>query len=358
MTGVVMTTWRGGRTISVPACPACGGSQRRLHASHVFDHLDGPVGADLWTIWHCGRCRSLYPDPRPSDDSIGEAYASYYTHDAERTPAPRTRLHRCVMSLVNGYMNRRFRASIEPASAAGFLLFRLIEPLRLKLDYHGRHLHLVTATGTRRVLDIGSGNGEFLKRAGSLGWHAVGLDPDPGAVLACTEQGLEAWVGFANSDEPDVEGPFDAVTLRHSIEHVPDPSADLIRCLRRLRPGGMIWLAWPNPRGTGARLFRSSWRGLEVPRHLCIPSAGAMLDLLRQAGFVAPRVLRRGHHARSIARESGSIAGFRPGPINWVRAHLAWLEGLWSDLLATFLPTGGDELVVIAFAPDHANDHA
>jgi 2-polyprenyl-3-methyl-5-hydroxy-6-metoxy-1,4-benzoquinol methylase len=148
------------------------------------------------------------------------------------------------------------------------------------------------------------------------------------------------------------------VTLRHSIEHVSDPRSDLRHCLQRLRPGGMVWLAWPNPRGTGARLFRSAWRGLEAPRHLCIPSATAMRAMLLEAGFVSPRILRRGHHARSISRESGRIARLRPGPVNWIRTHAARLVGSWSDLLATFLPTAGEELVMIAFAPSDGRDHA
>jgi len=357
VTKVVSTTWSGGAAVRVPVCPACGDLRRRLHASHVFDHLRGLDAEDLWTIWRCSHCHSLYPDPRPSDDSIGEAYENYYTHDIEHLSGAQSGLKRCAVSSVNSYMNRRFGACVRPASKFGFILFSIVEPLRLKLDYHGRHLYRVRE-GERRVLDIGSGNGEFLKRAISLGWHAVGLDPDPKAVHACRAQGLQSWVGFADSEEPNVAGPFDAVTLRHSIEHVPDPRADLRHCLRRLRPGGMIWLAWPNPNGTGARIFRSSWRGLEAPRHLCIPSASAMEDMLRQAGFVAPRVLRRGHHARSIARESGRIAGYRPGWGNQLRKLLGRLEGWWADLMATFLPAGGDELVVIAFAPERGADHA
>lgn len=340
----------------VTVCPACGGADRHLHAANVFDHLSRAREFDAWSLWACAACRSVYLDPRPSDESLDKAYERYYTHAAEHSSASTSGLKRWATALVNGYMNRRFHASLQPASPFGYLLFNFIEPLRLKLDYHGRHLYLVDSPGQKRVLDVGSGNGEFLKRAGEMGWYASGLDPDANAVRACVGQGLKAWQGFIDSDEPGLDGRFDAVTLRHSIEHVADPRDCLRHCLRHLRPGGMIWLAWPNPRGTGAYLFRSAWRGLEAPRHLCIPSMAAMHDMLLEVGFVAPRALRRGHHARSISKESGVIAGFRPGIANRLRAWLAPLVGGWSDFWATLLPAGGEELVMVAFAPEKRRD--
>jgi 2-polyprenyl-3-methyl-5-hydroxy-6-metoxy-1,4-benzoquinol methylase len=320
-------------------------------ASNVFDHLDDQ-GPDLWNVWRCRVCASLYPDPRPSGASIAEAYRNYYTHDAEPSAALSQGVRGLLMALVGGYMNRRFGGHMAPTNRLGFPLFSIVEPLRLKLDYHGRHLFLASQRRGRNVLDVGSGNGEFLRRASELGWTATGLDPDPGAVSTCTAQDLTAYQGFIGDTERLPPGRFDVITLRHSIEHVPSIQTDLGHCLRRLQPGGMIWLAWPNPRGLGARFFGPAWRGLEVPRHLCIPSADAMEAMLADAGFVGSRILRRGHHARSIVRESGRIARLRPGLANRLRAAIAPLIGLYADMVATFAPRGGEELVMVAFAPE------
>ena len=353
----VIATWQGGRTERVPLCPACGASERRQQARDVFDHLD-PAGRDLWAFWRCEACSSLYPDPRPSSDSIGEAYRSYYTHNAETGPGSLRGARAQLMALVTGYMNWRFDAHVTPSNRLGVPLFCAFEPLRLKLDYHGRHLFLARQAKRRRVLDVGSGNGEFLRRASELGWSATGLDPDPDAVSACVAQGLVAFQGFIGTREVLPEGLFDVISLRHSIEHVPDMRSDLKHCLRRLEPGGMIWLAWPNPRGLGARVFRPAWRGLEAPRHLCVPSAEAMETMLEEVGFVNVRSLRRGHHARSIARESGRIASQRPGIANRARALVAPLVGWYADLAATFFARAGEELVTVAFASDGKHDRA
>jgi hypothetical protein len=82
-----------------------------------------------------------------------------------------------------------------------------------------------------------------------------------------------------------------------------------------------------------------------------------MEAMLADSGFVGSRVLRRGHHARSIVRESGRIARLRPGLVNRLRVALAPLIGLYADVVATFVPGGGEELVMVAFAPE-THDHA
>jgi 2-polyprenyl-3-methyl-5-hydroxy-6-metoxy-1,4-benzoquinol methylase len=261
--------------------------------------------------------------------------------------------------MVNGYMNRRFGARFSPASVLGYWLAFILEPIRLKLDYHGRHLFLAAhREGVRRVLDVGCGNGEFLRRAITMGWESTGIDPDPAAVDACRKQGIDAFVGFIEDEMDNMPVDFDAITLRHSIEHVPDPPAHLARCLELLRPGGMLWMAWPNPSGPGSRVFRASWRGLEVPRHLCVPSARSMKALLRRQGYSNVRLLRRGHHAKGIVRESTQIASLRPGWGNKIRQHLGPLVALWANIAATFSSQGGDELVIVAFAPVGSNARA
>lgn len=341
--------WSRGMLVNVPACPACDARDRTLHADTVFDHL-APESHDRWWVWRCVRCASLYLDPRPDDASIGRAYDVYYTHSAH-VAANGDGLERgAVWSLIHGYMNRRFGARMHPASSVGYALFAALEPFRLKLDYHGRHLFraAVIAKGARRVLDVGCGNGEFLLRAQRLGWHGVGLDPDPAAVAACRMQGVEAHQGNVDDLGAEFDDRFDMITLRHSIEHGPDPRAQIRSCRQRLSKDGILWMAWPNPQGLGARLFRSAWRGLEVPRHLCIPSVGAAIAMLDDAGYVDIRIERRGHHARSIARESARIARRRPGWVNSVRSMLGSGIGPVADVLATFGGRMGEELVVTA----------
>lgn len=344
------TTWAGGSTVRVVACPACGGRERSAHARGVVDHLD-PSGRDSWQVWRCRACESLYPDPRPCDESLAAAYTHYYTHNVDPEDGGQHGLRGRAAAYVNHYLNRRFGGRLTPSMAPGFTAFSLVEPWRLKLDYFGAHLFLAAKGGGRRVLDVGCGNGVFLHRALSLGWQATGLDPDPTAVQAARSQGLDVHLGFVDSKAVPVEPVFDAIVFRHSIEHVINIQANLRSARHRLKPGGMIWLAWPNPTGPGARYFRESWRGLEVPRHLCIPSRAAMTRLLIEAGFERPTPRRRGQHAREIVRESTAIARRYGDPVNQKRASRAGWIRRWADLAATFAAGAGEELVMVAYVP-------
>ena len=115
-----------------------------------------------------------------------------------------------------------------------------------------------------------------------------GIDPDPEAVAPAQAAGVNARVGTAATlTAPD--GAFDAAVLNHVIEHLHDPAKALPRVRERLTPGGILWLATPNPAAPGHRLFGRDWFGLEVPRHLVLFRDG-LSELLGVSGF--PRSVR------------------------------------------------------------------
>jgi len=78
---------------------------------------------------------------------------------------------------------------------------------------------------------------------------------------------------------------FDAVTMSHVIEHVPEPIQTLSECARILRPGGRLFLWTPNHSSLGCRVFGKHWRGLEPPRHLHLFSPRSLKSLLNKAGL-------------------------------------------------------------------------
>ena len=85
----------------------------------------------------------------------------------------------------------------------------------------------------KRLLDIGCGEGTFLHAARKCGWDAIGteLNSAPAQRL-----GLEV---FNSLDECADRGPFDCVTLWHSLEHTPDPWA-VIANIRRSGSEGWV----------------------------------------------------------------------------------------------------------------------
>jgi len=306
---------------------------------------------ETWHLCRCAACHSLYLDPRPDAESLPRAYEAYYTHEEIKDSPSTSGLGGLLGRLVQGYLNHRFGMVRQPASRWGVAVFHALPPLRQKLDYYGRHLYPSDFPQRGRLLDVGCGNGSFLARAAEMGWQVNGLDPDPAAVAVCAGQNLHVVQGTLRDAPAGWTGQFDVVTMSHSIEHVTDPGLELNRVFGLLRPGGVLWLACPNPDSLGSRVYARVWRELHPPYHLVIPSARQLSRLLLDAGFVGPVPLRRGAHARRMMRESAENARHAGGVSMQARALLAPLIRVMADVVASVVPGGAEETVIMARRP-------
>ena len=62
-------------------------------------------------------------------------------------------------------------------------------------------------------------------------------------------------------------GAYDVVVLRHSLEHLPDPAADMLRVGDALAPGGRVVISLPNFSAWQRKRFAGRWFHLDLPRH-------------------------------------------------------------------------------------------
>jgi len=156
-----------------------------------------------------------------------------------------------------------------------------------------------------RLLDVGCGSGQTLELMAKLGWSVEGIDSDPVAVSRAHERGFKVRQGTLDQQKfPG--GCFDAVVMRHVIEHLHDPLSQLQECYRVLKPGGVLVTVTPNGKSWGHRRFNRDWRGLEPPRHLHIFSHSSLGAISAKAGFVSHRYYI-GSLTRSILLASHSL---------------------------------------------------
>jgi SAM-dependent methyltransferase len=134
--------------------------------------------------------------------------------------------------------------------------------------------------GGKRLLDIGCGEGTFLRVARKRGWEVTGTELNP---VPARQQGLEV---FSTLDECESRGPFDCVTLWHSLEHMPDPMAVIARIRGFISQGGLVLLAVPDFEGLQSETFGSSWLHLDLPRHLYHFTAASLDGMLHRTEFV------------------------------------------------------------------------
>ena len=108
-----------------------------------------------------------------------------------------------------------------------------------------------TAPGGR-LLDIGCGMGHLLAliRDSDRGYALTGADAFENCLETTARRVPEAkliLIGDQMFEGDKLGGPYDAVTMIHTLEHVWDPVASVRGAMKLLEPGGHLFLAVPNP---------------------------------------------------------------------------------------------------------------
>jgi 2-polyprenyl-3-methyl-5-hydroxy-6-metoxy-1,4-benzoquinol methylase len=131
------------------------------------------------------------------------------------------------------------------------------------------------------LLDIGAGTGDFLYEAKRDGWATMGTEPNTGAAEIAKSKGVELITSTAGLETYS----FDAITMWHVLEHVPDPSDQLRELKRLIKPNGTIFIAVPNFKSRDAVVYGPFWAAYDVPRHLWHFSETAISKLASQVGL-------------------------------------------------------------------------
>jgi len=314
---VPVEPWPADGLESVPVCPLCGSADREILHKGMTDRVFYCAPGE-WSLFRCLGCSSGYLDPWPTPETLGMAYASYYTHTTQTPPADGL-MGRVRQRAANGYRNYRFGTQDQPASAVLGRLVPVVLPQQSEtIDAESRHLP--PAKPGDRLLDVGCGNGQFLDFARRAGWAVTGVDLDEKAVEAARSRGLDVRHGGIEVLE-GVEQ-FDGITMGHVIEHVYDPRGLLAKVFALLKPGGWVWIDTPNLDSLGHERYGADWRDLDPPRHLILFTLDSLRGCLRDAGFEGEEMFHYALVATSSFPASEAIARREPSSAaaNYVEA--------------------------------------
>lgn len=301
-------------------CLACGGSLPRGTDFTAIDRLLGTPGAFAVAI--CPACGSGTTLPLVSAEALEAYYPAGY--------GPYEGGHRGALQLIS----RAIRSLISARAVRGFPLGKVV------------------ALGPGAGIDVGCGAGALAAGLIDRGWTMSGVEPSPGAASSARARGVDVHVGTM-ADAPFTDRRFDAAVLQQSLEHTIDPLGDLCRLRPMLRDGGLVAISVPNFSGWQARILRSRWFHLDVPRHRVHFTPNGLRRLLARAGFERIEV-RSGTSAVGLpASIQYALAGrclFPSGLALNVASGLAALT-MPAAIVANRIGGGGDLLHVVAYAP-------
>ena len=328
-------------------CPVCG-EEGKAAFREVRDARYAIAGE--WTYLRCETCGLLWIDPMPQPEEVPLLYPDdYETHSAVRVHGQQERSPRGAV------VRALQRACGYNRDAGPALLGRLLLALPPLQTWFPASLMWLPGEKPGRLLDVGCGTGWFPGKMRSLGWDAIGLEPD-GAALRAARPSEACLVQGDLLALPSDIGTFDAITLHHVIEHLPSPLEQLKAIRRLLRPGGRVVLVTPNAQSWGFQLFgRHCWH-LEPPRHLYLYTARALATLASRAGLVPVQTLTISRSADQVflkSRQIGEAGGeFHADHVHGLGRRMAGQVFRAAEELCRLLAgSSGEELAMVFQTP-------
>jgi SAM-dependent methyltransferase len=198
----------------VERCPLCEAAERTL-----FERAASPP--EQIHLMRCDRCGFIYTGAVVPAGDVARVYEAYNAaRDAE---SAQLRDQRLQMYAIDGAFVHRY---LRPGGA--------------------------------RLLDVGSGTGDFVAQfSGELELHGVEVDAAARAACARAHSALRLYADLAAIPHGIA---FDAVVFRGTLQYMPDLHGVAAWCSDHLRSGGRLFiLATPNAESILAQMQREQW---------------------------------------------------------------------------------------------------
>jgi SAM-dependent methyltransferase len=336
-------------------CLLCGRQGQPLYTGLRDRLFDAP---GIWDLLRCGDCGLIWLNPQPILEDIPKLYKTYFTHQkgngAPGPPRLGRKMREAIRATSLGYDELLPGRSWHWIGRAASLI-----PLLRHMAVAS--LMFLDAPSRGKLLDVGCGNGEFLVTMRGLGWDVQGVEADPEAAgLAREKHGLPVLTGtLEDADLPAAS--FDAITMQHVIEHLPNPVTSLTHCGRLLKEGGKLIVITPCSESLGHRAFRRSWFPLDPPRHLHLFSPQTLNWATRRAKMevrilgTISRASRESYVNSSLIRHAGRIECYGNRGYGRLLRLGAWAFCALEEGVRLFSPGRGEELLLVARKPVESN---
>lgn len=222
---------------------------KKIHKGKILDTKDG------YSVIECVSCGFKHVNPLPSEKNLAKLYKQeFYSTEKPDYFKNAKEDFSWWMETYNNY-------------------FALLE----------RH------TKGRKILDVGSGPGDFLACGKKRGWKALGIEPSVAAWKYSRGRKLSVVNDLFTYEAVKQYEPFDVVHASLVLEHVPDPISFIRDMKKLLKPNGLLAIYCPNDYNPLQEIlqkklkFQPWW--VAPKHHLNYFNAISMKKLLGKLGF-------------------------------------------------------------------------
>lgn len=223
-------------------CPVC--------ASTVFEPVirteDYSTSKESFGIVQCTACTHMFTNDRIVEKEIGPYYDNpdYISHTDDQKG----------------------------------LFAKVYQTLR-KVNLRRKTSYVADFAASGRVLDYGCGTGQFLEALQAANYAVEGVEINPAA------REKAARFGKVSSDISGVGADLDVITMWHVMEHVYNLHGLVEAFKQRLKKGGALIIAVPNPESPDAAHYGKYWAAWDVPIHVHHFTKKSMVQFLGKHDF-------------------------------------------------------------------------
>jgi len=249
-------------------CGICGNADANIPMT-LQENLHGTK--ETFSYFQCSRCECIQISEIPAD--IGKYYPrNYYSFNSNQGSKyieKKIDFFRKTQAdyLIHG--KNKFLGSLFTIGFPPPKVFTWIRNLKLSRE--------------DKVLDIGCGSGETLKRMYQLGYeNLTGADPfiEKDYYFSDTFK-----IHKKDPLELDEASKFDCIMMHHSFEHMEHQRAILAKVKQLLKPGGKILIRIPVYSKTLLDKYGINLVSLDAPRHFYVHSVKSMKILMEEANL-------------------------------------------------------------------------
>lgn len=204
-------------------------------------------------VVQCKKCGLVYTNPRPSELVLNTYYNKNY----------------CILKDKNEILKNKCNL----CCGGGYVTYDLRYCKRLLSEMS----KLIVEKG--KMLDVGCGEGRFLKIAHDNGWQVYGQEISDEVVNSIqTKYNLNVRAGkLKDLNFPD--NYFNIVIMLNVIEHLTDPSEYLREIYRIMKKDAVVYISAPNI------ILLNKYIELDIPEHIYYFSVKSIQKMLEKTGF-------------------------------------------------------------------------
>lgn len=235
--------------------------------------------------------------------------------------------------------------------------YYLSDPVQQKLAKRARKRleEIKRFISGRKLLDVGTSFGTFVKTANLCGFKAEGVEQSSQAYLY-VKKGKSFKIYYGTLREVGLKNKYDAVTYWDVLEHFSNPALELKEVRKHLKKDGILVIQAPNFDSVLSRVGKARFAWLCPDDHLVHFTPETLRQVLEKSGFEI-LILKtwsgdEGYFSSLIKVLIPDWKGFKLGKYSLIvigglfDRFFPWMGWLLSNLESVFLMNG----LIIAYA--------